>query len=102
MAEVGIRHGCVELLKGGVRQAAPNIPIHRQRRVQADILEGIAAGQISSVGIIVVQTNGMTSANYVGNQRADLNVGADLLKGSILREMTQPQKVSPIIRATMA
>ena len=66
------------------------------------ILEGIAAGQISSVGIIVVQTNGMTSANYVGNQRADLNVGADLLKGSILREMTQPQKVSPIIRATMA
>ena len=66
------------------------------------ILEGIAAGQISSVGIIVVQTNGMTSANYVGNQRADLNVGADLLKGSILRDMTQPQKVSPIIRATMA
>jgi len=77
-----------------------NLPPNPMMMLLKQIVDAVNAGQISSIAMIAVQPNGITSSHYVGEQRADINVGADILKQVLLRDMTQPKR-SPIIRATM-
>lgn len=71
-------------------------------QVLEKLLADVRAGSVSSVGLIAITPAGQVGAMYAGQQRADIYVGADLLKTRMLDEMRTPPSQSPIIRARIA